>query len=116
MSRSNLGGNYDFSSYKDDGVYAYEGKAEPYGARGTASKSSAWSGMFDDYGRPISFPSSQDKKPSTLLKVVKAVPKAEVHTDVKSGVQKFRVKLLPESGGQSVMDVLCMVWEFLPSC
>lgn len=108
-SRSTLGGNYDFGSYKDDGVYAYEGKTEPYGARGTASKSSAWSGVFDDYGRPISFGSSQDKKPSTSLKVVKAVPKAEVHTDVKSGVQKFRVKLLPESGGQSVMDVLCMV-------
>lgn len=66
--------------------------------------------MFDDYGRPISLSSTQEKKQSnSSLKVVKAVPKAEVHTDVKSGVQKFRVKLLPESGGQGVMDVLCMV-------
>lgn len=100
---------YDSGMYKDDGVYAYEGKTEPYGARGTASKSSTWSGMFDDYGRAISFPSSQEKKSPSSLKVVRAVPKAETQNDVKGGVQKFRVKLLPESGGQSVMDVLCMV-------
>lgn len=104
-----MGGGYD---YKDDGVYAYEGKSEPYGARGTGSKSSTWSGLFDDYGRAISFPSGSSKKekekPSSL-KVVRAVPKAESNTDSKGGVQKFRVKLLPESGGQSVMDVLCMV-------
>ncbi|KAK9748548.1 hypothetical protein RND81_02G065900 [Saponaria officinalis] len=120
-SRSSLGGGYD---YKDDGVYAYEGKSEPYGARGTtpsSKKSSDWSGLFDDYGRAISFPKDDKEKKSSSgggggyggsgssLKVVRAVPKAEDQTDVKSGVQKFRVKLLPESGGQSVMDVLCMV-------
>ncbi|XP_021756596.1 protein FREE1-like [Chenopodium quinoa] len=108
-SRSNAGGGYD---YKDDGAYAYQGKSEPYGARGTGSKSSNWSGLFDDYGRAISFPSGTSKKekekPSSL-KVVRAVPKAESNSDSKGGVQKFRVKLLPESGGQSVMDVLCMV-------
>ncbi|CAO2817633.1 unnamed protein product [Amaranthus hypochondriacus] len=106
---SNLGGGYD---YKDDGVYAYEGKSEPYGARGTGSKSSSWSGLFDDYGRAINIPSSnsskRDKERSSSLKVVRAVPKAETNNDVKGGVQKFKVKLLPESGG-SVMDVLCMV-------
>ncbi|GAB4852556.1 hypothetical protein Ancab_016769 [Ancistrocladus abbreviatus] len=120
-SRSDLGSDlygkrqessrYNSGIYRDDGygdgVYAYEGKTEPYGARGTSSKSSTWSGLFDDYGRAISFPSEKDK--SSSLKVVKAVPKADTQTDVKSGVQKFRVKLLPEGGGQSVMDVLCQV-------
>ncbi|KAI9109251.1 hypothetical protein K1719_019874 [Acacia pycnantha] len=90
-----------------DGVYAYRGaETEPYGARGTAPKSSTWSG-FDDYGRSISLPSA--KEPSFSNKVVKAVPKADAQEDVKSGVQKFRVKLLAESGGQSTMDVLCQV-------
>lgn len=108
-----MGGGYD---YKDDGVYAYEGKSEPYGARGTGSKSSSWSGLSDDYGRAINIPSSnsskRDKERSSSLKVVRAVPKAETNNDVKGGVQKFKVKLLPESGG-SVMDVLCMVCFFL---
>ncbi|WVZ25744.1 hypothetical protein V8G54_004288 [Vigna mungo] len=36
-----------------DGVYAYQGgKVEPYGARGTAPKSSTWA-SFDDHGRSI---------------------------------------------------------------
>lgn len=93
-----------------DGVYAYEGgKVEPYGARGTSSKSSTWSGSaFDDYGRPISFNSGKDSSVSSP-KIVRAVPKAETQQDVKSGVQKFRVKLLPESGSQSTMDVLCQI-------
>ncbi|KAF7817658.1 protein FREE1-like [Senna tora] len=89
------------------GVYPYEGgKIEPYGARGTAPKSSTWSG-FDDYGRSISFPSP--KESSLTTKVVKAVPKTDARDDVRSGVQKFRVKLLAESGGQSTMDVLCQI-------
>jgi hypothetical protein len=91
-----------------NGVYAYEGpKAEPYGARGTAPKSSTWA-SFDDYGRSISFGSGKDS-PVNSSKIVRAVPKAETQQDVKSGVQKFRVKLLPESLGQSNMDVLCQV-------
>uniref|UniRef100_A0A0R0K2N8 FYVE-type domain-containing protein n=1 Tax=Glycine max TaxID=3847 RepID=A0A0R0K2N8_SOYBN len=91
-----------------DGVYAYEGgKVEPYGARGTAPKSSTWA-AFDDYGRSISFPSQ--KESSVGGKIVKAVPKADTQEDVKGGgVQKFRVKLLAESGGQSTMDVLCQI-------
>lgn len=80
---------------------------EPYGARGTAPKSSTWSG-FDDYGRAISFPPAA-KEPSGGSKIVKAVPKVEAREDPGSGVQKFRVKLLAESGGQSTMDVLCQV-------
>ncbi|XP_052201886.1 protein FREE1 [Diospyros lotus] len=92
-----------------DGAYAYKGsKVEPYGARGTAPKSSTWSG-FDDFGRPISFPSGKDQPSPTKAKIVKAVPKADTQEDVKSGVQKFRVKILPESGGQSTMDVLCQI-------
>ncbi|KAK6938983.1 FYVE zinc finger [Dillenia turbinata] len=93
-----------------DGVYAYQGsEVEPYGARGTSSKSSTWSSglAFDDYGRAIGFDSGKDQ--TSLPKVVRAVPKAETQQDVKSGMQKFRVKLLAESGGQSTMDVLCQI-------
>ncbi|KAI3796998.1 hypothetical protein L1987_39686 [Smallanthus sonchifolius] len=93
-----------------DGVYAYQGgKVEPYGSRGNGPKSSTWKEkvVFDDFGRPIG-----NGKGSTLVsspKIVKAVPKAETQEDVKGGVQKFRVKLLAESGGQSTMDVLCQI-------
>jgi hypothetical protein len=111
-SRYDIGGGRD-DGY-GDGVYAYEGgKVEPYGARGTAPKSSTWAG-FDDYGRSISIPSGKDNslRPgsgSGSGKIVRAVPKADTQEDAKSGVQKFRVKLLAESGGQSTMDVLCQV-------
>jgi hypothetical protein len=44
-----------------------------------------------------------------LGKIVRAVPKADTQQDVRSGVQKFRVKLLAESGGQNTMDVLCQI-------
>ncbi|XP_074279102.1 protein FREE1 [Silene latifolia] len=107
---------YDYN-YNDDGVYAYQGKHEPYGARGTgtssksSSNSQTWSGLFDDYGRPISFPDKHDKTHTSTpsLKVVRAVPKVDDKPDVQGGVQKFKVKLLPESGSQSTMDVICMV-------
>ncbi|EEF52759.1 zinc finger protein, putative [Ricinus communis] len=117
-SGSGFGSDPYGSRYDDgygDGVYAYEGsKVEPYGARGTAPKSSTWA-MFDDYGRAISLPSGKDSSSvgsgssSGSSKIVRAVPKAETQQDVKSGVQKFRVKLLAESGGQSTMDVLCQI-------
>ncbi|CAN6582460.1 unnamed protein product [Malus baccata var. baccata] len=91
-----------------DGVYAYGGdKVEPYGARGTAPKSSS-STLFDDYGRSISVPSGKTT-PVGSNKIVRAVPKADTQEDAKGGVQKFRVKLLAESGGQSTMDVLCQI-------
>ncbi|CAN6697067.1 unnamed protein product [Malus baccata var. baccata] len=91
--------------YGDD-VYAYGGDmVELYGARGTAPKSSS-STLFDDYGRSISVPSGKTT-PVSSNKIVRAVPKADTQEDAKSGVQKFRVKLLAESGGQSTMDVLC---------
>ncbi|OIW07895.1 hypothetical protein TanjilG_19996 [Lupinus angustifolius] len=44
-----------------------------------------------------------------MSKIVKAVPKADAAEDVKSGVQKFRVKVLAESFDQSNMDVLCQI-------
>ncbi|KAI3776497.1 hypothetical protein L1987_46282 [Smallanthus sonchifolius] len=97
--------------YGGDGVYAYQGgKVEPYGSRGTGPKSSTWKEqvLFDDFGRPIGLP-GKDSPSVSSPKIVKAVPKAETREDVKSGVQKFRVKLLAESGGQSTMDVLCQV-------
>nr|XP_004291340.2 PREDICTED: formin-like protein 16 isoform X2 [Fragaria vesca subsp. vesca] len=92
-----------------DGVFAYQGeKVEPYGARGTAPKSSSSSALFDDYGRAISFNSGRESAVSSS-KIVRAVPKADTQDDSKSGVLKFRVKLLAESGGQSTMDVLCQI-------
>lgn len=94
----------------NEGVYAYKGSREPYGARGTAPKSSTWS-TFDDFGRPIGRSSSlgKERPANSGLKVVRAVPKADAQQDAKSGVQKFRVKLLAESVGQSTMDVLCQI-------
>jgi hypothetical protein len=102
-----------YDSGRDDefvgGVYAYQGnKVEPYGSRGTAPNKS--STLFDDYGRAISFSSSKDSSCSSS-KIVREVPKAEIQQDVKSGLQKFRVKLLAESGGQSTTDVLCQVMD-----
>ncbi|XP_060199853.1 protein FREE1 [Lycium barbarum] len=95
-----------------DGVFAYQGsKVEPYGARGTGSKSSIWSSSsFDDFGRPIGYNNStKDRLSAPTAKIVKAIPKVDTQEDVKSGVQKFRVKLLAESGGQSTQDVLCQI-------
>ncbi|XP_074555575.1 protein FREE1-like [Curcuma longa] len=92
-----------------EGVYQYDGaRSEPYGARGTIMTKS--STLFDDYGRSISFPSGGKDQGGSLGKIARAVPKADTNQDVKNGVQKFRVKLLPEGGGQSTMDVLCQVW------
>ena len=93
------------------GAGPYEGgKVEPYGARGTTPKSSTWAPTFDDYGRLIDFGSGKDSTvTSNSSKIVRAVPKAETQQDVKSGVQKLQVKLLPESPGQNTMDVLCQV-------
>nr|DAD41674.1 TPA_asm: hypothetical protein HUJ06_015997 [Nelumbo nucifera] len=119
-SRSDLGSGffekrteprYDRGGFRDDGlgegVYAYDGgRVEPYGARGTGSQSSTWS-AFDDFGRSTSFSSGKDQVVST--KIVKAVPKADTQQDVKNGVQKFRVKLLPEGGSQGTTDVLCQI-------
>ncbi|CAM0908678.1 unnamed protein product [Alopecurus aequalis] len=101
--------------WSDDGAYAYRGgdAPEPYGARGTAprSGSGAAAALFDDYGRSIG-PGGKDRAGSgggtASPKVVRAVPKAETSEDVRGGVQKFRVKLLPEGAG-SPMDVLCQV-------
>ncbi|XP_010266837.1 PREDICTED: protein FREE1-like [Nelumbo nucifera] len=102
---------YDRDGLRDDGlgdgVYAYNGgKVEPYSARGTASKSSMLL-AFDDYGRSINFSSGKEQAAST--KIVRAVPKAETQQDVKNGVLKFRVKLLPEGGSPGTTDVLCQI-------
>lgn len=107
-------GGYGGGGGYGEGVYAYQGsKVEPYGARGTGSKSSTWSSSgtptFDDFGRPISFPSGKTQSPVSTAKIVRAVPKADSEQDSKGGVQKFRVKLLAESGGQNTMDVLCQI-------
>ncbi|KAL5995684.1 hypothetical protein ACLOJK_041801 [Asimina triloba] len=95
----------------EEGVYAYDGgRVEPYGARGTggtkSSSSSSGVSGFDDYGRSLSF---GKERQAGSGKIVRAVPKVEMQQDVKNGVQKYRVKLLPESSGQSTMDVLCQI-------
>ncbi|XP_062234059.1 protein FREE1-like isoform X2 [Phragmites australis] len=96
--------------WSDDGAYAYDGgdAPEPYGARGIAPRSG--SALFDDYGRSIGSATDRGGRGGSAasLKVVRAVPKAETSEDVRGGVQKFRVKLLPEGAG-SPMDVLCQV-------
>ncbi|XP_062229881.1 protein FREE1-like [Phragmites australis] len=102
--------------WSDNGVYAYDGgdAPEPYGARGTAprlgSGSGSGSALFDDYGRSIGSAADRGGRGGSAAspKVVRAVPKAETSEDVRGGVQKFRVKLLPEGAG-SPMDVLCQV-------
>ncbi|EOA39941.1 hypothetical protein CARUB_v10008630mg [Capsella rubella] len=108
--RSDTGGYPAFEDSYGDGVYAYEGgKVEPYGSRGTAPKSSN-STLFDDYGRSISFSSGRDSSASSKsAKIVRAVPKADVQEDSTGGVQKFRVKLLAETYGQTTTDVLCQI-------
>ncbi|RZC66740.1 hypothetical protein C5167_010444 [Papaver somniferum] len=112
--RPGNGIRYDHSAIHDDGVYAYDGgKVDPYGARGTSAKSSTWSTpktatTFDDYGRSMSQSSGIGKDHGGSAKVVRATPKVEAQQDVKNGVQKFRVKILPEGGGSS-MDVLCQI-------
>lgn len=111
--RSGSGGGgypaFEDSSY-GDGVYPYSGggKVEPYGSRGTAPKSSN-STLFDDYGRPISVSDSSSSASSKSAKIARAVPKADVQEDASGGVQKFRVKLLAETYGQTTTDVLCQV-------
>ncbi|KAG7654928.1 Zinc finger FYVE-related [Arabidopsis suecica] len=121
-SRSDLGSDLygkrsdsgEYPAFEDsygDGVYAYQGgKVEPYGSRGTAPKSSN-STLFDDYGRSISFSSSgrDSSVSSNSAKIVRAVPKADVQEDSTGGVQKFRVKLLAETYGQTTTDVLCQI-------
>ena len=104
--RSEESPRYDL--IRDDGAYTYEGgKVEPYRAWGTAPKSSMWVPTVDDYGRSIGFGSEKDSTvTSNSSKIVRAVPKAETQQDLKSGVQKFWVKLLQESLGQNTMDVL----------
>ncbi|CAA6655996.1 unnamed protein product [Spirodela intermedia] len=101
--------NRPYDDVLGEGVYPYDGgRSEPYGARGTAparSSSSSSRVLFDDYGRSVGFSSTGKEQ----VKVVKAVPKVESQQDVKNGVQKFRVKLLPEGSGQSSMDVLCQI-------
>ncbi|KAM7516111.1 hypothetical protein LguiA_005694 [Lonicera macranthoides] len=109
------GGQGVYGEFRDDGigegVYRYSGgKVEPYGARGSERTQSGSGLAFDDYGRPINHSlAAKDKHGSgTLGKIFKAAPKAEREEDVKSGVQKFRVKLLSE-GGERDMDILCQV-------
>ncbi|GAB2266349.1 hypothetical protein Dimus_001358, partial [Dionaea muscipula] len=57
----------------------------------------------------LGLPNGKDEtlQPLGSNKMVKAIPKSEAEEDMKSGVQKFRVKLLLEGFGRNDMDVLC---------
>lgn len=118
MFESNVNNGGDQGLY-DGGVYKYNGgqMESSYGGKGGRSSASARDGgvMFDDYGRPINVAGGKEQSgyENSLPKIVKAVPKIEDSEDVKSGIQKFRVKLLSEGIGQSDMDVLCQVCEML---
>lgn len=103
-----MGGRQFDQGGLENGVYAYDGgKDQPYGARGTGClKSSSSSSVFDDYGRSVGFGKEEEVGSG---RIVRAAPKPEAQQDVKNGVQKFRVKLLPEGAGQTPMDVLCQV-------
>ncbi|GAB2288489.1 hypothetical protein Dimus_022818 [Dionaea muscipula] len=92
----------DHEGFSDTGVYRYDGgNVEPYGARGTGWSGSSSQVVFDDYGRPIGLPNGKDEtlQPLGSNKMVKAIPKSEAEEDMKSGVQKFRVKLFAEGFG-----------------
>lgn len=101
----------------DSGVYKYNGGQVGGGSSHGGKESwSSYSGtgggvMFDDYGRPINVSGGKDEGrfEKHLPKIVKAAPKAEDSEDVKSGIQKFRVKLLSEGYGQTDTDVLCQI-------
>lgn len=93
------GAAFNNKSYDDGGyaeVYAYDGGqgGEPYGARGTGS--SSWKTM-ESSGSFGSFGSSGGSK------VARAVPKVE-NDNISGGIQKYRVKLLPDT-----KDVICQI-------
>ncbi|KAK3022970.1 hypothetical protein RJ639_046674 [Escallonia herrerae] len=109
------GSQYDEGGFGGDefggGVYRYNGgKVEPYDARGNRSEASGGL-VFDDYGRPISFTKDNKEQSGSgaFSKIERAAPKFETNQDSASGVQKFRVKLLSEGGGNVDMDVLCQI-------
>jgi len=96
--------NASNTSYDDGGygeVYAYDGgqAGEPYGARGTGG--SAWnSGSVVESGG--SFGGSGGAK------VARAVPKADSDS-TGGGIQKYRVKMLPDASSSSSKDVIFQV-------
>ncbi|KAG8383724.1 hypothetical protein BUALT_Bualt04G0043600 [Buddleja alternifolia] len=113
-------GLFDF----DGGVYKYNGNSgggqtqmeeSSYGVKGGRSSDSGGTGgggvVFDDYGRPINVPGGKEHSGfgNSSPMILKAVPKAEDYQDIKSGIQKFRVKLLSEGFGQTDTDVLCQI-------
>ncbi|TQE05845.1 hypothetical protein C1H46_008528 [Malus baccata] len=100
-------------SYLDDRYGGYNRSrsdlgSDPYGKRYNAGPDAGMSTVFmlteevdqcpiwENYGGEL----EQDRPGSTQGRYARGR---------ESGVQKFRVKLLAENGGQSTMDVLCQV-------
>ncbi|KAL2622434.1 hypothetical protein R1flu_002639 [Riccia fluitans] len=104
---SSQGGGND-RSYNNGGfqeVLKYDGGGEPYGSRGTGGStwSSGGSGSFSGYGYLDDTPIAKSSS------VARAAPKSSDNSDT-GGIQKFRVKLLPElRSSESTKDVLCQI-------
>ncbi|KAL3691584.1 hypothetical protein R1sor_005235 [Riccia sorocarpa] len=100
------GGNdrsYDNGGFQE--VTRYDGGGEPYGSRGTGGSawSSGGSGSFSAYGYLDDTPGAKSTN------VARAAPKSDDNTDT-GGIQKFRVKLLPElRSSESTKDVVCQI-------
>lgn len=87
--------SYDDGAYAE--VYAYDGgnAGEPYGARGTGG--SSWNST-----------SIAGSGGSGGAKVARAVPKADSDS-TGGGIQKYRVKMLPDASSSTSKDVICQV-------
>jgi hypothetical protein len=92
---SNGGNAYDDGGYAE--VYAYDGgnAGEPYGARGTGG--SSWNST-----------SIAGSGGSGGAKVARAVPKADSDS-TGGGIQKYRVKMLPDASSSTSKDVICQI-------
>eukprot|EP00249_Psilotum_nudum_P019172 c27126_g2_i1 orf=261-2309(-) len=102
-------GGYDFDDSALGEVYAYDGgSTEPYGARGTQGKS--WAG-FETFSQSTGSSNNNFNALGDVggSKLTKAIPKADTQYGG-NGVQKYRVKLLPDSSSMNgPMDVLCQI-------
>ncbi|CAM6082267.1 unnamed protein product [Calypogeia fissa] len=98
---------YDSGGFLD--VYAYDGGGvEPYGARGTGTVgNSSWDGPAGTTGG--GYNSSSGSLGSSRTKITRATPKIDGDAEL-GGVQKFRVKMLPETrSSDAVKDVVCQI-------
>lgn len=101
-------GSYDADDGTFGEVFAYDGgHTEPYGARGTGSDS-PW-GTHDSFNPSLNGCAGSFAGSAVSSKLQTAGPKVDKE-DKGNGVQKYSVKLLPDSSSASdPMDVLCQI-------